>query len=87
MNSEPYTLNDYLRAAGVPKPAPFASKLVMPWQPRHDQVVGLNRMLANNRFGLFDDPGCVSADSPSRYPEPITAQGYLEERLREIKLK
>ena len=24
---------------------------------------------------------------PSRYPEPITAQGYLEERLREIKLK
>ena len=30
---------------------------------------------------------CVSADNPSRYPEPITAQGYLEERLREIKLK
>ena len=32
-------------------------------------------------------PSCVSADNPSRYPEPITAQGYLEERLREIKLK
>ena len=32
-------------------------------------------------------PGCVTADNPSRYPEPITAQGYLEERLREIKLK
>lgn len=31
-------------------------------------------------------PACVSADNPSRYPEPITAQGYLEERLREIKL-
>lgn len=31
-------------------------------------------------------PGCVSAENPSRYPEPITAQGYLEERLREIKL-
>lgn len=31
-------------------------------------------------------PGCVTADNPSRYPEPITAQGYLEERLREIKL-
>ena len=28
-----------------------------------------------------------TADNPSRYPEPITAQGYLEERLREIKLK
>lgn len=32
-------------------------------------------------------PSCVSADNPNRYPEPITAQGYLEERLREIKLK
>ena len=31
-------------------------------------------------------PGCVTPDNPSRYPEPITAQGYLEERLREIKL-
>ena len=30
---------------------------------------------------------CTSPDNPSRYPEPITAQGYLEERLREIKLK
>ncbi|HVK52554.1 MAG TPA: 2-oxoglutarate and iron-dependent oxygenase domain-containing protein [Pseudoxanthomonas sp.] len=30
---------------------------------------------------------CVGADNPSRYPEAITAQGYLEERLREIKLK
>ena len=32
-------------------------------------------------------PSTVTADNPSRYPEPITAQGYLEERLREIKLK
>ncbi len=32
-------------------------------------------------------PSTISADNPSRYPEPITAQGYLEERLREIKLK
>ena len=32
-------------------------------------------------------PSCVTPDNPSRYPEPITAQGYLEERLREIKLK
>lgn len=32
-------------------------------------------------------PSTVSADNPSRYPEPITAQGYLDERLREIKLK
>lgn len=32
-------------------------------------------------------PSCITADNPSRYPEPITAHGYLEERLREIKLK
>lgn len=32
-------------------------------------------------------PSTVTADNPNRYPEPITAQGYLEERLREIKLK
>lgn len=30
---------------------------------------------------------CITPDNPNRYPEPITAQGYLEERLREIKLK
>ncbi len=32
-------------------------------------------------------PSTVSADNPSRYPQPITAQDYLDERLREIKLK
>ncbi|SEK89198.1 Isopenicillin N synthase [Pseudoxanthomonas sp. GM95] len=32
-------------------------------------------------------PSTVTADNPSRYPEAITAQGYLEQRLREIKLK
>jgi isopenicillin N synthase-like dioxygenase len=32
-------------------------------------------------------PSCITSDNPSRYPEPITAHGYLEERLREIKLK
>lgn len=31
-------------------------------------------------------PGCVSAGNPSRYPTPITANDYLWERLREIKL-
>jgi isopenicillin N synthase-like dioxygenase len=31
-------------------------------------------------------PGCVSADNPNRYPEPITADEYLRERLREIGL-
>ena len=31
-------------------------------------------------------PSCVTPDNPKRYPEAITAQAYLEERLREIKL-
>ncbi|MET0181313.1 MAG: 2-oxoglutarate and iron-dependent oxygenase domain-containing protein [Caulobacterales bacterium] len=31
-------------------------------------------------------PGCVSANEPNRYPAPITAQDYLQERLREIRL-
>jgi isopenicillin N synthase-like dioxygenase len=31
-------------------------------------------------------PGCVTAEAPDRYPEPITADAYLQERLREIKL-
>ncbi|NWG54211.1 MAG: isopenicillin N synthase family oxygenase [Hydrogenophilaceae bacterium] len=31
-------------------------------------------------------PGCVSAERPNRYPEPITAQDYLMQRLKEIRL-
>jgi len=31
-------------------------------------------------------PGCISADRPNRYPTPITADAYLQERLAEIKL-
>ncbi|HEY4145605.1 isopenicillin N synthase family dioxygenase [Pinirhizobacter sp.] len=31
-------------------------------------------------------PSCVDGAHPSRYPEPITAHEYLQERLREIKL-
>ena len=31
-------------------------------------------------------PMCVSADNPSRYPQPISAHDYLLERLREIRL-
>lgn len=29
---------------------------------------------------------CVTEDNPDRYPEPITADGYLNQRLREIRL-
>ncbi|MGE0044194.1 MAG: isopenicillin N synthase family dioxygenase [Hyphomonadaceae bacterium] len=31
-------------------------------------------------------PSCVTPDNPNRYPAPITAQDYLMERLREIRL-
>ncbi len=31
-------------------------------------------------------PSCVDATHPNRYPQPITAHEYLQERLREIKL-
>jgi len=31
-------------------------------------------------------PGCVDEDHPDRYPAPITADAFLRERLREIKL-
>jgi len=32
-------------------------------------------------------PGCVGPGRPDLYPEPITARAYLEERLRELKLR
>ncbi|MBB4858568.1 isopenicillin N synthase-like dioxygenase [Novosphingobium chloroacetimidivorans] len=38
-------------------------------------------------FEIRTLPECVSADNPDRYPESITADGYLQERLREIGLK
>lgn len=41
----------------------------------------------NSDFLIETLPDCVDAEHPNRYPEPITAHGYLEERLREIKLK
>jgi isopenicillin N synthase-like dioxygenase len=31
-------------------------------------------------------PSCITPDNPNRYPEPITAQDFLYERLREIRL-
>jgi len=37
-------------------------------------------------FRLRTLPQCVTADRPDRYPEPITADEYLQERLREIGL-
>ena len=53
-------------------------------QPRYSVPFFLH---PNPDFLIDVLPSTVTPDNPSRYPEPITAQGYLDERLREIKLK
>ena len=53
-------------------------------QPRYSTPFFLH---PNPDFVIDVLDSCVTPDNPSRYPEAITAQGYLEERLREIKLK
>lgn len=40
----------------------------------------------NPDFIIRTLPSCIDATHPDRYPEPITADDYLQERLREIKL-
>ena len=40
----------------------------------------------NPDFLIRTLPGCAGAANPDRYPEPITANEFLEQRLREIKL-
>ncbi len=37
-------------------------------------------------FEIRTLPSTITAERPNRYPEPITAEDYLNERLREIKL-
>ena len=41
----------------------------------------------NPDFEIRTLPGCATPDNPDRYPAPITADAYLQERLREIGLK
>jgi isopenicillin N synthase-like dioxygenase len=40
----------------------------------------------NSDYLIETLPSCVDAAHPDRYPQPITANDYLQERLREIKL-
>ena len=40
----------------------------------------------NSDFPIATLPRCITPDRPDRYPEPILADDYLRERLREIKL-
>lgn len=52
-------------------------------QPRYSIPFFLH---PNPDFLIESLPGCVGRDRPNRYPEPITANDFLEQRLREIKL-
>jgi isopenicillin N synthase-like dioxygenase len=40
----------------------------------------------NSEFLIETLPGCSGASRPNRYPTPITADDYLQQRLREIGL-
>lgn len=40
----------------------------------------------NSDFPIATLPGCITPEHPNRYPQPILADDYLRERLREIKL-
>ncbi len=40
----------------------------------------------NPDFQIETLPSCIDATHPNRYPEPITADAYLQQRLREIGL-
>ena len=52
-------------------------------QPRYSTPFFLH---PNPDFLIDVLPSCVDAGNPNRYPQPITAHDYLQERLREIKL-
>ena len=52
-------------------------------QPRYSTPYFLH---ANPDYLIRTLPSCVNAENPDRYPEPITANDYLMQRLREIKL-
>lgn len=52
-------------------------------QPRYSTPYFLH---ANPDYLIETLPGCVTTENPDRYPTPITANEYLMQRLREIKL-
>jgi hypothetical protein len=37
-------------------------------------------------FPIATLPGCVTTENPDKYPQAITADDYLQQRLREIGL-
>ena len=61
----------------VNPPSPFAEV------PRYSIPFFLH---PNSEFLIKSLPGCVTAENPEHYPEPITANEYLTQRLIEIGL-
>ena len=61
----------------VNPPEPWAS------QPRMSVPFFLH---PNSEYVIETLPSCITPENPNRYPEPITADAYLSERLREIGL-
>jgi isopenicillin N synthase-like dioxygenase len=56
-----------------------------PWSERSRYSVPFF-LHPNPEFVIETLPGCVSAARPNLYPEPITADAYLKQRLKEIGL-
>lgn len=64
------------RVVNPPGPASQRSRYSMPFF-----------LHPNPTFLIKTLSSCITADHPDRYPTPITAYEYLQQRLREIKLK
>lgn len=54
-----YTLDSYFKAAKLKNPVPFAKYIEMDPEklPMKHQVSGLNKLLRNDYYGLYDEPG------------------------------
>ncbi|MDB4974649.1 MAG: Dioxygenase, isopenicillin synthase [Myxococcaceae bacterium] len=62
-------------------------RVVNPPSARHASRYSLPFFLhPNSEFLIETLFSCISAERPNRYPEPITADAYLQQRLREIGL-
>lgn len=64
MSDDIWTLQRYFESAGIHETFPSASKIVIKDDkgkyrtPFDHQISGLNKSVANVRYGLFDEPGC-----------------------------
>lgn len=79
----PYTLHDFFSDAGVRDAIPFAKFIEIDLRdgegnlckPRPDQIVGLNKCIKFDRYGLYDDPGCGKTVISQAYALFHIAQG------------